>query len=257
MPTLVPSRPAAACVPALALVLVAAAAAALAPAAAARPARGTPAVLRVVAGQKVLAEGRWRTGTTTVPTSPRATCLGAGTGGSGRRVTIRGATALGLLGQAATTDRRLRPLLITDHFSFGLGLCGVGGSVGSEASGLSWYLKVDHRNPEVGGEAARLHAGDQVLWALAPYPYPAELALRAPHRVRAGRPFTVRVFSYADDGSRSPAAGVRVTGARRPTGAGGRVRVVLRRPRRLIARHGGDIPSNRVAVCVGGRCPRG
>jgi hypothetical protein len=255
MPTLVPSRPAAACALALSLLLAAAAAAAVA---LARPARGIPAELRVVgSGGRVLAEEKLRTATTTVPTSRRATCLGAGSGGSGRAAKIPGATALGLLGQAARSERPLRPLLITDHFDFGLGLCGVGGSVGSERTGLSWYLKVNHTDPEIGGDSVKLHAGDEVLWALAPFPYPDELALRAPHRVGAGRPFTVRVFSYADDGRRRPAAGVRVTGASGPTGADGRARLTLERPRRLIARHGRDIPSNRVAVCVGRRCPRG
>ncbi len=249
MPTLIPFRLAAACALAFALVLAVAAVAA---------AKGTPAELRVVgAGGKVLAEEALATGTTTVPTSPKATCLGSGTGGSGKPATIKGATALGLLGQAAKSDRALRPLLITDHFDFGLGLCGVGGFLGSEKTGLSWYLKVNHKNPELGGDSVKLHAGDEVLWALAPYPYPNELGLLAPHRATAGKPFTVRVFSYADDGTRTPAAGVKVTGASGPTAADGRATVTLDRPKRLIARHGKDIPSNGVAVCIGGKCPRG
>lgn len=255
MPTLVPFRPAAACALTVLLVLAAAAAATAATTA---PAGRVPAELRVVGAHgKLLAEERLRTGTTTVPTSPRATCLGAGSGGSGKPAKIAGATALGLLGQAAKSDAALRPLLITDHFSFGLGLCGVGGSVGSAKNGLSWYLKVNHVDPELGGEAVKLRAGDEVLWALAPFPYPAELVLKAPSRVTAGKPFAVRVLSYADDGTRTPAAGVGVTGASEPTGADGRTTVTLAKPKRLIARHGTDIPSNRVAVCVGGKCPRG
>lgn len=249
MPTLIPSRPAAACALALALALVCAAPAA---------AKGVPAKLRVVgAGGRILAEEALATGTTTVPTSPQATCFGPATGGSGKPATIHGATALGLLGQAAKSTRSLRPLLITDHFSFGLGLCGVGGSLASEATGLYWYLKLNHKDPEMGGEAVKLSAGDEVLWALAPYPYPAELALKAPRRARAGKPFEVRVFAYADDGTRTPAAGVKVTGASKPTGADGRAMVTLMRPARLGARLTGDIPSNRAAVCVGGKCPRG
>jgi len=70
-------------------------------------------------------------------------------------------------------------------------------------------------------------------------------------------PFTVRVFAYDDKGKRSPAAGVKVTGADGATGADGRTTVTLSKPARLIARHGKDIPSNREAVCVGGKCPRG
>lgn len=259
MPTLVPSRPAAACALAFSVLLaVAAIGATAATAEATIPAGRVAAKLRVVGAHgRVLAEEKLKTGTTTVPTSPRAICLGAGSGGSGKPATILGATALGLLGQAAKSNAALRPLLITDHFSFGLGLCGVGGSVGGEASGLSWYLKLNHVDPELGGEAVKLHAGDEVLWALAPYPYPAELALKAPRRAPAGKPFEVRVLSYADDGTRTPAVGVKVTGASGPTGADGRATVTLEKPKRLIARHGRDIPSNRAAVCVGGKCPRG
>lgn len=259
MPTLVPSRPAAACALAISVLLsVTAVGATTATAARMIPAGRVAAKLRVVGARgKVLAEEKLETGTTTVPTSPKATCLGPGSGGSGKRATIHGATALGLLGEAAKSDPALRPLLITDHFSFGLGLCGVGGFLGSEATGLSWYLKLNHRDPEMGGDSVELHAGDEVLWALVPYPYPDELALKAPRHARAGKPFAVRVFAYADDGTRTPAAGVKVRGASGPTGADGRTTVTLDKPKRLIARHGKDIPSNRVAVCVGGKCPRG
>jgi hypothetical protein len=50
---------------------------------------------------------------------------------------------------------------------------------------------------------------------------------------------------------------VTVTGASAPTGADGRTTVTLTKPLRLIARHGKDIPSSQVAVCVGGKCPKG
>ncbi len=151
--------------------------------------------------------------------------------------------------------RPCAPCCITDHFSFGLGLCGVGGNL-QKQEGPFWYLTVNHVNPEVGGEAAKLHAGDEVVWYLAAsYPYPEELALSAPATARVGRPFAVRVFSYNEKGRRSPAAGVRVTGASGTTDAGGRASVKLSKPALLVARGLGDIPSNRVAVCVGGRCP--
>jgi hypothetical protein len=219
--------------------------------------RQVPVSLRVVgAGGKVLAEEKLRTEKTTkVSTSPKATCLGAGTGGTGKPATVVGATPLGALGQAARSTAALRPLLITDHFSFGLGLCGVGGSVSTPKSGLSWYLKVNHVDPERGGDSVQLGGGDEVLWALAPYPYPSELALQAPRKASAGKPFTVRVFSYADDGTRSPAVGARVTGATGPTAADGTTTVVLSKPERLIAREPGAIPSNRRPVCVSGKCP--
>jgi hypothetical protein len=247
MPRLIPFRLAAACALALALVLSTAALAA---------AKGPLASLRVVgSGGRVLAEETLRAGTASIPTSSRATCFGKGTGGSGKPAKIGGATALGLLGRAAKSDAGLKPLLVSDHFGFGLALCGIGGSVATAKA--SWYLKVNHRNPNLGGEVVKLHGGDEVLWALEPFPYPDELALSAPATAKAGKPFRVRVFSYDDRGRRRPAAGVEVSGASGLTDHAGRATVTLGRPARLIARHGRDIPSNRAAVCVGGRCPGG
>jgi hypothetical protein len=245
MPRLVPFRLAASCALALVFVLSLTAAAV---------AKGPVADLRVVGkGGAVLTETSFGAATASVKTSPRATCFGPGTGGSGKSVTIEGATALGMLMQAAKLAAGLRPLSITDHFDFGLGICGVGGSVASRTA--SWYLKVNHENPELGGEMVKVHAGDEVLWALAGFPYPKELALEAPDSVRSGVHFGVRVFSYDDKGKRKPAAGVTVSGASGPTDARGRATVTLAGPARLIARHGKDIPSNRETVCVGGKCP--
>jgi hypothetical protein len=249
MPRLIPFRPVAACALAFVLVLCAAEVAV---------AKGVPADLRVVnSAGKVLAEESLRAGTTKVPTSPKATCLGKATGGSGKAVAVKGPTALGLLAKAARSTASLRPLLVTDHFisEFGLGLCGVGGFAGRGA--YSWYLKVDHKNPELGGDSVKLHAGDEVLWALAKYPYPNELSLVAPEQATAGVPFTARVFSYSDKGKRKPAAGVALTGASGPTGPDGSATVTLAGPATLVATHGADIPSNRVAVCVSGACPQG
>jgi hypothetical protein len=243
----VSSRLAAACV--LALVLCASFASAAV-------AKGPVADMRVIgAGGKFIAEGAYGAATATVKTSPKATCFGPGTGGSGKSVTVKGPTALGMLILAAQRTGALKPLLITDAFDFGLGLCGIGGAVADLK--LSWYLKVNHKNPELGGEMVKVKAGDDVLWALAAFPYPDELVLSAPDRAQAGAPFTVRVFSYDDKGKKTPAVGARVTGAAAPTGKDGRTTVTLQKATRLIARHGKDIPSNREAVCVGGKCPRG
>ena len=249
MPRLIPFRPAAVCVSALVLVLLCAATAV---------AKGTPVDLRVVgSGNKVLADESLSATTTSIKTSPKALCFGKGTGGSGKSVTIKGPTALGVLGQAAKSTAALRPLLITDHFisEFGLGLCGIGKS--ATTSKLSWYLKVNHKNPNRSGETVKLHAGDEVLWALEPYPYPSELALSAPETAEAGKPFTVSVVSYDDKGKKKPAAGVTVTGASAPTDAAGHATVTLGAPTMLIATHGKDIPSNQAAVCIGGACPAG
>jgi hypothetical protein len=242
MPRLVPSRPAAACALAFVLVLGLCASAL---------AKGPMAQLRVVAGSKVLAEEPVSAaGGVRVKTSPQATCFGAGTGGSGKAVPVKGPSALSALVQASKSTPSLRPLRLTDAFSFGLGLCGVGQAKATKK--LSWYLKVDHVSPQVGGEAAKVHAGDEVLWALAPYPYPDELSLVAPRVVNAGEPFQVQVFAYDEKGKKKPVAGATVTGASAPTGSDGKATVTLQSAGTLFARHGKDIPSNGAFVCAGG-----
>jgi hypothetical protein len=255
MPRLIPFRLVVACALALALSLSLAAGAV---------AKGISADLRVVGkGGKVLTEETLQTGTTTIKTSPKANCFGAGTAGSGKSVTIKGATALGLLGQAAKQTPSLRPLLITDAFDFGLGICGVGSS---KVSGkASWYLKVNHKGAMVSGDAVKLKPGDEVLWDLAPsYPYPNELALVAPERVDSGVPFSVRVYSYDEKGKRKPVAGAKIAGVAGATGAvtgaDGRATVTLRADvpqyETLHATHGKDIPSPEegVYLCVDGAC---
>jgi hypothetical protein len=252
MPRITPIRLAAACALALALSLSITASAG---------AKGFSADLRVVgSGGKVLAERTLGTATTSVTTSPKATCFGAGTGGSGKAVSIAGNTAMGLLARASKSTGSLRPLLISDSFDFGLALCGVGKSVARGSS--SWYLKVNHRGLQVSGDAAKIKPGDEVLWALArteapDFAYPDELSLTAPRTATAGTAFGVRVFSYDEKGRRTPVAGARVTGGSAPTGSDGRTKVTLSAPGLLTARHDGEIPSARVAVCVGGRCPAG
>jgi hypothetical protein len=249
MPRLVPFRLAAACALALLIVFSTASLAS---------AKAPRVDLRVVgSGGKVLTEQFIGAKTTSIKTSPKATCLGGGTGGSGKSVQIEGPTALGVLGQASKLTPSLRPLSITDHFlsEFGLGLCGIGKSQTTKK--LSWYLKVNHKNPNKGGELVKLKAGDEVLWALEPYPYPNELVLTAPHDAEAGKPFTVSVLSYDDKGKKTPAAGVLVTGASAPTAADGTTTVTLSAPTVLIATGGKDIPSNQVAVCIGGACGGG
>lgn len=247
MPRITPVRPAAACLLALLMTLAFAAGASGA---------GFKANLRVVgAGGKVLAEQDVATADTSVKTSPKATCFGAGTGGSGKSVTIKGNTAMGLLARGSKLLSSLQPLSISDHFDFGLALCGVGSSVAKGKS--SWYLKINHKSLEVSGDAAIIHPGDEVLWDLAPsFPYPDELVLSAPNSVKAGVPFTVRVLAYNEKGKSKPAAGVKVTGASAPTSGDGRTTVTLMKPAKLIARASGEIPSAREPVCVGGKCPK-
>jgi len=251
MPRITPFRLAAVCALALSLTFAFTGAAA---------AKGLRADLRVVgAGGKVLAEKTVASANVSVKTSPKATCFGQGTGGSGDAVQLKGSTAMGLLASGAKTIPALRPLSISDHFDFGLALCGIGSSVAKGSS--SWYLKINHESLQVGGEVAKIKAGDDVLWALAKteapdFKYPDELALTAPDSAMAGKSFTVRVWAYDEKGRKSPQAGAKVTGAAQPTGADGRTTVTLSKPAKLIARATGEIPSAREAVCIGGKCPK-
>src|SRR3954471_2673895 len=251
MPRITPFRLAAVCALALTLTLAIAAGAS---------AKGFQAELRVVgSGSKVLVEKPIATATTTVKTSPQAECFGKGSGGSGDPVTIKGNTAMGLLARASKSTPTLSPLSISDSFDFGLALCGIGKSVAKGSS--SWYLKINHKSLPVSGDAAVIHPGDEVLWALAKteapdYKYPEELVLTGPNSAKAGMPFTVRVFSYDEKGRSKPAAGVKVSGAGAPTGVDGRTTVTLSKPAKLIATAAGEIPSAREPVCVGGKCPK-
>jgi len=251
MPRITPFRLAAACTLALTLTLALAATAS---------AMGFQAELRVVgSGSKVLVEKPVATADTTVKTSPKAECFGKGSGGSGDPVTIKGNTAMGLLARASKLVASLRPLLISDSFDFGLALCGVGKSIAKGSS--SWYLKVNHKSLSVGGDVAKIHPGDEVLYALvkteAPaYKYPTELVLTAPANATPGKPFSVQVLSYDEKGKSRPAAGVRVTGAAIATGSDGRTKVTLSKPAKLTATAAGEIPSAREPVCVGGKCPK-
>ena len=230
----------------------------------------TRAEVRVVTGDgKTLVDVVQYTDTTRVPTSPRARCFFGGTGGSGKPATVEGPNALGIVADAARSRKRLKPLLITDEFSFGLGICGFGGARAD--AGHYWNVRVNHRGLQVGGDQYRLGRGDKVLWALIenptcdpnpPYtcePGPSELELRAPARATPGNPFAVRVFEWSDSGRRTPAEGVEVTGASGPTDADGRTAVTLAGTRKLFARRAGAISASERAVCVAApisRCPR-
>ena len=104
MPRFISFRLVAACALALALSLTLVAAAVA----------KTTASLRVVgSGNKVLVEKTLAAATTSVKTSSKASCFGAGTGGSGKSVAIAGTTALGLLARGAQSTGSLRPLLET------------------------------------------------------------------------------------------------------------------------------------------------
>ena len=148
-------------------------------------------------------------------------------------MTVKGATALGLLAQGAKSTASLRPLLVTDAFlgEFGLGICGVGGTNGTAKK--SWYLKVNHKNPEIGGESVKLKKGDEVLWALAPFPYPTSWHWKLPPKRHRGSRSRSRSSPSTKRASSKPAAGVTVSGASAPTAADGKATVVLSAPTTL------------------------
>ncbi|MGA9373384.1 MAG: hypothetical protein WBV53_16140 [Solirubrobacterales bacterium] len=220
--------------------------------------------LRVVGPSGQLDDLTQYSETTTMPTSPQADCFGPGSGGSGQSVPVPGANALGVVVEAAESRGRLNPLLLTDTFvsqGFGLGVCGIGGQVATGSA--FWYTKVDHVGLQVGGSQFPIHAGQQVLWYLAPnFPPPAELVLNAPVREPAGAPFPVHVLAYGDDGSASPAAGAVISGGDGPvtTDAAGNATVTVdgTGSRRLQATLGDDIPSALTQICTAHRvkkCP--
>lgn len=220
-------------------------------------AKGPVASLRVIGkGGKVLDEDSFGIGgSVSIAASPKAKCFGPGTGGSGTKLTLKGATALGMLVRAAQFTASLKPVLVTDHFvdEFGLGICGIGGTAATSKSG--WYVKLNHKSQSVGGEKVKLRAGDEVLWGFGGYPYPDDLALSAPGEVQANVPFTVKVIAYDEKGKKKPASGATVSGASGPTDAAGNASVTLSAPAMLVARLGKDTPSAAVAVCVDGKCP--
>lgn len=219
------------------------------------------AELRVVDGKgRVLAEQTQYTGAAlNVKTDPNATCFGPDDGGSGAKAEIPAPTALSLLADAGAADRDVRPLSITDAFSFGLGLCGIG-KVTAPATGF-WSLKVDHAASMTGGDATSVAAGDEVLWYLVSdfnEPPPAELVLKA--KRATGGEIPVRVFAFGDDGVKAPAVGASVSGADEPTDADGRTTVAADEDVvDLAATLDGAIPSNEIAVCTvkASKCPAG
>src|SRR5919108_4032271 len=117
----------------------------------------TTAHLRVVnTAGTTLANQSQVTGDVTIKTDPNATCFGP-PGGSGNNVNVPGPSALGIVKDAGLA------LSVTDQFSFGLGVCGIGGFSFHQGDSAFWYLKVNHVGAQVGGDQYILRAGDQVL----------------------------------------------------------------------------------------------
>lgn len=237
------------------LIAAALAAFALTPATVAWSSTGSkaPVEVRVVTWKReILVDKPVVAQTTTVPTSSQATCFG-GSPTDGSR-TLAGTTALGALQRVTAGVEGLRPLLLTNAFDFGLGLCAVGRL--APAGEEWWALKVNGALATTGGDSTYLKAGDRVLWYLdRSYnaALPDELRLVAPARVRKGAVTTVRVIAYDGAGKSRPAQGVRVfvgPDLAGITGASGRIGVRIDSTSRLVARSADAIPSNRAVVAV-------
>lgn len=217
-----------------------------------------PAFLRVVTGDgKSLVSAKVYTGSTSIPTSPKADCFGP-PGGSGKSQAVSGPNGLGIVADAARVLDRLRPLHITDQFSFGLGICGIGGASVPRSFSRFWEHRHNHVQTAVGGDQVTLAAGDRVLWGLTSCPYdpetersdcPNELELRAPSRAKAGKPFRVRVIEWTQQGKRSPAQGATVLGSA-PTDAKGFTTLSLGSSRKLVAARADAISSQPLSICV-------
>jgi hypothetical protein len=234
------------------------------------PAAGAATVtahLRVLTADRVLDPG-----TTyivdegvTVPTRPDADCFGP-PGGSGTAYTYEEPNALSLLATAGRTTKSVKPLLLTDQFGFGLGICGIGGAE-AKAGESFWYFKANHQESTVAADQVNLENGDEVLFYLAPdnypSPNPAELELRSPARATTGQPFEVSVVehkcvtdqnTFETTCASGPAAGVKVTGgdAGATTGDDGKAQVTVGKDgvATLTATRGADIPSEALETCV-------
>lgn len=219
---------------------------------AAPAAASIPVDLRVEGGAgRALTADRYQTDSTSIKTAKQPPSCN----GSGKRVKLEGTTALGTLVDGALVNSRLQPVLVSDEFSFGLIVCGVGGSNSGGATSY-WLYKVNHVGPEVGAESFAVKPGDDVLWYFVNGDTNSgnELELIAPARTRPGQQFDVTVYQYDFQGSRTPAPGVTVAGggASATTDATGVAHVTLNRSgnRTLRATHDPDIPSAPTKVCV-------
>jgi hypothetical protein len=101
-----------------------------------------------------------------------------------------------------------------------------------------WTIWVNHRSSSTGACSTPVHDGDEVLFYVChgakppDFACPSPLDLRLPQRVRHGRAFTVRVVSYAADGSASRVAGATVRAGGRSVVTAGDGTARVRAPER-------------------------
>ena len=130
-------------------------------------------------------------------------------------MSVGGRTAAAQLGNASRLHGIGFRFTNWPGMGFALDLIGVDSSDWN--TGPAWFLKHNHRLAAVGAGDLDLADGDEVLWALSPLDSSWEMALAeldvvAPSApMVVGTPFTVRVNSYDNAGTRTPAAGATVT----------------------------------------------
>ena len=203
---------------------------------------------------KALAEETLKTGHDQDPDQHEGDCFGKGTGGSGKAAKITGPTALGLLGQAATSTEvaaaaadhrrlRLRPRDLRRR------------RLQRHREGIL-VPEGQPQEPGTRRRAGQAEAGRRRALGAAPVPLPegAGAGSARPKRRRACRsrsassPTTTRASASRPRERWSPAA------PGRPTPRAGRPSRSAGRPT-LRATHAKDIPSNGVGVCVLAVCP--
>ena len=154
----------------------------------------------------------------------------------GDTMSVGGRTAAAQLGNAS----RLHGFgfEFSNHVQWGFSLQQIGVDRSDWNNGPAWFLKVNHRLSGDGASGTYLDDGDEVLWALSPLDGNWEMALAeldvvAPTAPMVdGTPFTVRVDSYDNAGTRTPAVGATVTyrGTSATTGTDGTARFTATGP---------------------------
>lgn len=117
-----------------------------------------------------------------------------------------------------------------------------------------WSIYVDNAYATKGICDLKLHAGEQILFAAVPVKGSVSLlGLTGPSKVTAGRTFSLKVVVYNAKGKAKPVAGVKVSGAAKPSNAHGLVTVTESRrgTAHFTAAGKGFIRSAPLAVKVG------
>ena len=186
------------------------------------------------------------------PASARGPAAAAG------RSRVRGATALGLLAQAAKSTASLRPLLVTDAFARRIRPRHLRGRRRQQHREEVLVPEGEPQEPRTRRRIGEAEEGRRGPLGAGPVPLSERAGAGSPDRSgRRGCRSRSRSTPTTTRASASRQPGATVSGATAPTAADGKATVVLTAPTTLVATHGKEIPSNGAAVCVLGACPKG